>query len=171
MKFFLSFYLLIKNGAKIIGENNITLASDKIKTYNGSLISTAKDLTGGGKSVGQVKIYTTDGVNFNYSNKGAIKEVNNLNSSNSSLSLNLNGTITSGDIVVKNASQGELNLDGANLQIYKATKMSKHVNGNITLDADNKVVVDQSTIKANVANAYDSDMTGNINIKAAKGIE
>lgn len=135
----------VLDGATIKGAKNVTLASDKILTYEGSKILTTQTDANGNVAAGQVKLVTSDGVNFQYSNWGA-NAVKSTTSSDKSMTLALNGQIHSGSIEAINASAGDLNINGSDaiLKVYRATKAVQAVDGNINLVADNTITIDNN---------------------------
>ena len=169
-------------GANIKADKNIAFASDNISIYNGSKLSTnttLNDVTNNGESFGKVKLVTSDGVNFEYYNNGAITKVDNTAIASEKMLLSVNGEITSGNIDLRNHSthsESDLNLNGAVLKAYKAEKGN---DGNIWLTSNNKVTVanskfttaydsngNQTNIAARVSEKNSKDKLGNVVITA-----
>ncbi len=171
--------IIVRDGANIYGDKNVTLAASNIKTYAGSKISTSTiPNVGGTDSYGKVKLVTADGVNFTFYNNGAVKEVSDVAASTDKMIIGLNGTIESGHIDIRNASENEgseINLAGATL---KATKAEIGNDGNIWLTANNKIVIDDKSsletvnggnirlLAKNKVSVNDSELSsaGNVNI-------
>ena len=143
--------IIVLDGAEIHGDKAINFASDNIVVYNGSKISTNvapnyTDSKGNQVSYGKVKLITADGVNFEYYNNGAVKNIDGLKMASDKMVINLNGEIKSGNIDIRNYSTdaaSEINIKGA---ILKATKAVSGNDGNIWLTAANKVVIEDADI-------------------------
>ena len=164
------FGIVVLDGAKIHGDKNVTFASKNITTYNGSQISTNTLPNVGDTAYGKVKLVTADGVNFTYYNNGAIKGISDLKTSADKMTIGLNGTITSGNIDVRNYSNNEaseINLKDATL---KATKAVAGNDGNIWLTAVNKVVVEDSTFTTANAAGAENVAGGDLVILAGKKV-
>ena len=177
--------IIVRDGANIYGDKNVTLAASNIKTYAGSKISTSTiPNVGGTDSYGKVKLVTADGVNFTFYNNGAVKEVSDVAASTDKMIIGLNGTIESGHIDIRNASENEgseINLAGATL---KATKAEIGNDGNIWLTANNKIVIDDKSsletvnggnirlLAKNKVSVNDSELSsaGNVNIISVNGL-
>ncbi len=165
------FGIKVEKGATIHGDKAVNFAANNVAIYNGSKISTNVAPNYGTDSFGKVKIVTSDGVNFNYYQNGAVKEMNGFVNSADKMMINLNGDIQSGNIDVRNYSSNdasEINLNGATL---KATKAVSGNDGNIWLTATNKVIIDGS--KLETVN-YSADAAarngGNIRVLAGKKV-
>ena len=142
------FGIVVEKGANIYGDKNVAFATNNITMYNGSKISTNVGPNVGDVAYGKVKLVTSDGVNFEYYNNGAIKEIKDPVVSSDKMYLSVNGTIDSGNIDIRNYSSdagSEINLLGANL---KATKAVKGNDGNIWLTSVNKIVSENSKYNA-----------------------
>ncbi len=145
--------ITVAKGAEIYGDKNVAFATNNINVYNGSKISTNIRNNVGDTAYGKVKLVTADGVNFEYYNNGAIKEVKDLVVSNDKMYIALNGDVNSGHIDVRNWSaydngvedRSEINLNGATL---KATKAVKGNDGNIWLTSVNSIVSENSKYNA-----------------------
>ena len=140
--------IVVREGANIYGDKNVAFATNNITMYNGSKISTNIGPNVDDVAYGKVKLVTSDGVNFEYYNNGAIKEIKNPVVSTDKMYLSVNGQIDSGNIDIRNYSSdagSEINLLGANL---KATKAVKGNDGNIWLTSVNKIVSEDSTYDA-----------------------
>ena len=162
------FGIVVLDGAKIHGDKNVTFASKNITTYNGSQISTNTLPNVGNTAYGKVKLVTADGVNFTYYNNGAIKGISDLKTSADKMTIGLNGTITSGNIDVRNYSNNvasEINLKDATL---KATKAVAGNDGNIWLTAVNKVVVEDSNFTTANAAGAENVAGGNVVVLAGQ---
>lgn len=161
----------VQNDAEIHGRSNVTLASDNIQTYAGSKIYT-NTTKNNATSVGQVKLYTTDGVNFTYSNWGG-NVANNAKSTDKAMQITLNGKIDSGSIDVFNGSTaGDINIAGADAKLYvhKANKAVMDTDGNITLTANNNIIVDNNADIAIKDSSSNASIAGNITAKAGKNL-
>ncbi len=162
--------IVVKNGANIYGDKNVTFASNNIVVYNGSKIATNVGNNVGDTAYGKVKLVTADGVNFTYYNNGAVKEISGIKGSADKMTLNVNGDIKSGNIDIRNYSTNdasEINLKGATL---KATKAAKGNDGNIWLTAANRIVTEGSSFQTvNQAGAEAKD-GGNIKFTAGKKV-
>ena len=150
--------VVINDGAKLYGDKNLAVVAPNIEIYNGSKLTTNVTPNVGADSYGKIKLVTADGVNFNYYNNGAIKQVTNVKNSTDKMMLFVGGELTSGNVDARNMSSNadsEINLNGA---VIKATQAVSGNDGNVYLTATNKVIVDNSTIKTQ---NYSSDVTGN----------
>ena len=164
--------IIVRDGANIYGDKNVTLAASNIKTYAGSKISTSTiPNVGGTDSYGKVKLVTADGVNFTFYNNGAVKEVSDVAASTDKMIIGLNGTIESGHIDVRNSSvhnDSEINIAKATL---KATKAEIGNDGNIWLTANNKILIEDSKLETtNYSDAAAKRDKGNIKISANKKV-
>ncbi len=140
--------IVVENNAKIRGDKNVAFATDNVTMYEGSQISTNTAKNVGDYAYGKVKIVTSDGVNFEYYNNGAIKDIKDAQTSTDKMFISLNGKIDSGHIDIRNYSTNtgsEINLKGANL---KATKAEIGNDGNIWLTSYNKIVSEHSVYDA-----------------------
>ncbi|MBR6162742.1 filamentous hemagglutinin N-terminal domain-containing protein [bacterium] len=150
--------VVINDGAKLYGDKNLAVVAPNIEIYNGSKLTTNVAPNVGTDSYGKIKLVTADGVNFNYYNNGAIKQVANVKNSTDKMMLFIGGELTSGNVDARNMStnaDSEINLNGA---VIKATQAVSGNDGNVYLTASNKVVVDNSNIKTQ---NYSSEVTGN----------
>ncbi len=164
--------ITVKN-AQIRGDKGVNLISDQVITYSGSQISTNvvqnyTEADGTNTAYGKVKIFTADGVNFEYGVSGIVKKTDEalITSSNDKMLINLQGEINSGNIDVRNYSknvESEINLNGATL---KATKAVNGNNGNIWLISENKAIIDKSNIITQSATGAESRTGGNLLIMA-----
>ena len=165
------FGIVVQPGATIYGDKNVAFATNNITVYNGSKISTNVAPNVGDTSYGKVKLVTSDGVNFEYYNNGAIKDVKDLKTSTDKMMISLNGAIDSGNIDVRNYSENtgsEINLLGANL---KATRAVKGNDGNIWLTSVNKIVAEDSKFETvNATGAESRTDGGNIRFLAGKKV-
>ena len=159
--------IIVQEGANIHGDKNVTFASDNVKIYNGSKITTNVAPNVGNDSYGKIKIVTADGVNFNYYNNGAVKSIDGVKTSADKMTINVNGQLASGQIDIRNYSanaDSEVNLNGAALKAVKAVSGN---DGNIWLTAANKVVIDNSALEtANYSADAASKAGGDISIVA-----
>ena len=149
----------VYSGATIHADKGVTMASNNIDLYHGSIISTNVEpnnivATEGGvadTSYGKVKLVTADGVNFVYYNNGAVKDVVGVTPSSDVMQITINGQITSGNIDIRNYSNGvaydangkivesQIELKGA---VLKAVKAEKGNDGNIWLISNRKIILD-----------------------------
>ena len=163
--------IVVQEGAQIHGDKNVTFASDNVKIYNGSKISTNVAPNVGNDSYGKIKIVTADGVNFNYYNNGAVKSINGVKTTTDAMTVNINGQLTSGNIDIRNYSSNadsEINLNGAALKAVKAVSGN---DGNIWLTASNQITVDNSTLEtANYSSDAASKAGGDISMIADKKV-
>ena len=160
--------IIVQQGANIHGDKNVTFASDNVKIYNGSKISTDTIANVGDTAYGKIKIVTSDGVNFNYYNNGAVKSIDGIKTTADKMTINVNGELTSGHIDIRNYSSNadsEVNLNGAALKAVKAIKGN---DGNIWLTASNQITVDNSTLETQNATGAASVAGGNISLIADK---
>ncbi len=165
------FGIVVQKGATIHGDKAVNFAANNVALYNGSKISTNVAPNYGTDSFGKVKIVTSDGVNFNYYQNGAVKGIDGLKTSADKMMINMNGEIISGNIDVRNTSTNvasEINLNGATL---KATKAVTGNDGNIWLTAHNNVIIDNSKLETvdYSANAAARE-GGNIRVLAGKKV-
>ena len=150
--------IVVNDGANIYGDKNLAFVAPNIEIYNGSKLTTNIAPNVGNDSYGKIKLVTADGVNFNYYNNGAIRQVTDVKNSSDKMLLFVGGELTSGNVDMRNASthdDSQINLNGA---VVKATQAVSGNDGNIYLTANNKVVVDNSTLKTS---NYSSAVTGN----------
>ncbi len=164
------FGIVVQDGAKIYGDKNVAFASNNITVYNGSKISTSVIPNVGDTSYGKVKLVTSDGVNFEYYNNGAIKNIKDLKTSSDKMLISVNGDIKSGNIDMRNYSDNansEINLLGATL---KATKAVKGNDGNIWLTSMNKIVDEGSKIETVNATGAENVDGGNVRFLAGKKV-
>ncbi len=161
------FGIVVQDGAKIYGDKNVAFASNNITLYNGSKISTNVGNNVGDYAYGKVKLVTADGVNFEYYNNGAVKEITGLQTSPDKMYLSVNGNIQSGNIDIRNwstNSDAEINLNGATL---KATKAVQGNDGNIWLTAPNRIINEHS--KITTVNATGAENVEGGNVRALAG--
>ena len=150
--------IVVDNGANIYGDKNLAFVAPNVEIYNGSKLTTNIAPNVGNDSYGKIKLVTADGVTFNYYNNGAIKQVQDVKNSTDKMMLFVGGELTSGNVDMRNMSTHEdsqINLNGA---VVKATQAVSGNDGNIYLTANNKVVVDSSTLKTQ---NYSEAVTGN----------
>ena len=160
--------IIVQDGAQIYGDKNVTFASDNVRLYNGSKITTNVGPNVGNDSFGKIKIVTADGVNFNYYNNGAVKAIDGVKAATDKMTINVNGQLASGQIDIRNYSSNadsEVNMNGAALKAVKAVSGN---DGNIWLTASNKVVIDNSALETANASGAASKAGGNISIVADK---
>ena len=164
------FGIVVTDGANIYGDKNVTFASKNITVYNGSKISTNVGNNVEDTAYGKVKLVTADGVNFEYYNNGAVKEISGITNSADKMLLSVNGDIQSGNIDMRNYSthnDSEINLNGATL---KATKAVKGNDGNIWLTAMNKIVDEDSKVTTVNMSGAESRNGGNVLFLAGKKV-
>lgn len=150
--------IIVDKDAEIYGDKNVAFAADNIRIYKGSKITTNTKLantttTDGVVPVGKVKLITSDGVNFAYQPSGFIDSLSNITASADSMTLHIEGDITSGHIDARNKSthaDSELNTKGANLKAYRAEKGS---DGNIWLTSDSRIITEETTIATENVNS------------------
>lgn len=119
--------ITVKDGAEIYGGKNVSFASDNINIYSGSKISTNK-INGA-----NVKLITSDGVNFTYALDGAVKKISKPIKSNKPMNITVQGTIVSEDTEIINTStnvKSSVNTTGMN---KKATVAIREKDGSILL--------------------------------------
>ncbi len=139
--------IVVNKGANIYGDKNLAFVAPNIEIYNGSKLTTNVAPNVGNDSYGKIKLVTADGVNFNYYNNGAIRQVTDVKNSSDKMTLFVGGELTSGNVDMRNMSthkDSTINLNGA---IVKATQAVSGNDGNIYLTANNKIIVDKSTLQ------------------------
>ena len=132
--------IYVLEGATIKGSNGVFFAAPSIDLYKGSIIQTNAVDSLTGKAFGKVKLVTADGVNFTYAEDNSNADISSHVSSANEMKIQANGAITAGDIEIKNYSTHEnsmINLNGAALKAVRAVKDS---DGNIYLEAENKII-------------------------------
>lgn len=138
--------IVVMDGAKIHGDKGVTFASDNVRIYSGSKISTNIAPNDGVNSFGKIKIVTSDGVNFTYYDNGAVDQVTGIKESADKMSILINNsTLEAGHIDARNYSannESQINLNGATL---KATKAVNGNDGNIWLTASNNIITGGGT--------------------------
>ena len=149
--------IIVNDGAKIYGDKNIAFAAPNVEVYNGSKLTTSIAPNVGSDSYGKVKIVTADGVNFNYYNNGAIRQVSDVVGSTDKMRLFVGGNITSGNIDLRNMSTNSASDINLNHAVLKATQAVSGNDGNIYLTAANKIVADSSELQTS---NYSSAVTG-----------
>ncbi len=120
----------IKVYGNIYADRNVTLAASNIYTYADSKISTNVNNSSFPSSV---KLVTSDGVNFVYTDESAVDSVDSISSSSSTMYIHLRGEIESGSIDVTNASADSDSYILTSDAVLKATKAVEDDGGNISL--------------------------------------
>ncbi len=160
--------IYVLGGATINGDNGVFFAAPSIDLYKDSKITTNAVKNTLGSAFGKVKLVTADGVNFTYTEDGQLASDTAVNAT-SKMYIQANGTIEAGNIELLNKSsntESYINLNGANLKAVRAVKGS---DGNIYLEADNKIVTGgNSTLKTEIA-ADVQDVTEGGDIKFLAG--
>ncbi len=160
--------IVVDKGANIYGDKNLAFVAPDIEIYNGSKLTTNVAPNVGNDSYGKIKLVTADGVNFNYYNNGAIRQVTDVKNSSDKMTLFVGGELTSGNVDMRNMSthkDSDINLNGA---VIKATQAVSGNDGNVYLTANNKIVIDKSTIKtSNYSDAVNGN-GGNILIQSGE---
>ena len=148
------------DGAKMNIDKSLALAADNVNIYKDSLIKTNLNYNYGGKqdpenhnqSFSNVRIVTSDGVNFNYDLNGYIRNHKANSSSNPKVTNNINidgATIQSGAVTIENAgtkSGSNVNIKNS---IVKGYKLVNNEYGNIIIKGKEDVTIADSHLQTN----------------------
>ncbi len=148
------------DGAKMNIDKSLALAADNVNIYKGSLIQTNLNPNYGGgqnaanhdQSFSNVRIVTSDGVNFTYQLNGNIKNHKANSSSNPKVANNINidgATIKSGAVTIENAgtkSGSNVNIKNS---IVKGYKLVNNEYGDIIIKGKEDVTIADSHLQTN----------------------
>ena len=148
------------DGAKMNIDKSLALAADNVNIYKGSLIQTNLNPNYGGgqnaanhdQSFSNVRIVTSDGVNFTYQLNGNIKNHKANSSSNPKVTNNINidgATIKSGAVTIENAgtkSGSNVNIKNS---IVKGYKLVNNEYGDIIIKGKEDVTIADSHLQTN----------------------
>ena len=173
------------DGATMNIDKSLALAADNVNIYKDSLIKTNLNPNYGGgqnaanhdQSFSNVRIVTSDGVNFNYQLNGNIKSHKANSGSKVANNINIDGaTIQSGAVTIENAGTkagSDVNIKNS---IVKGYKLVNNENGDIIIKGKNDVNIadthlqtNNTSIKSQNKDTY-SQNGGRIAISAGKNV-
>ncbi len=148
------------DGAKMNIDKSLALAADNVNIYKGSLIQTnlnpnygdGQNAANYDQSFSNVRIVTSDGVNFTYQLNGNIKEHKANSSNNPKVTNNINidgATIKSGAVTIENAgtkSGSNVNIKNS---IVKGYKLVNNEYGDIIIKGKEDVTIADSHLQTN----------------------